>query len=174
MRAGSRLPPRLLGCLLLAACLGGCLGAPPAAAPAQGGGAVSCPPKWLFFRGYCYGFFQQKMTWDEAEAECELYGPMGHLASIHSQDTSHVLAGYLRSQSQATGNVWIGLQNTVHTRQWKWADSSAFDFTSWDHGQPKNMGDKEDCVVLYHLSGFSRWHDFPCSRKFSFVCQHQL
>ncbi|KAM9582422.1 C-type lectin lectoxin-Enh2-like [Guaruba guarouba] len=60
------------------------------------------------------------------------------------------------------------------TRQWKWADSSAFDFESWDHGQPSNMGDKEDCAVLYHLSGFNLWHDFSCSRKFSFVCQYQL
>uniref|UniRef100_A0A8B9F4Y1 C-type lectin domain-containing protein n=1 Tax=Amazona collaria TaxID=241587 RepID=A0A8B9F4Y1_9PSIT len=94
MLAGSRLPPRLLGCLLLAACLGD-----------------SCPPKWLYFRDYCYGFFQQRLTWDEAEEECELYGPMGHLASVHDKDVSDTLALYLASQSQATDNVWIGLQN---------------------------------------------------------------
>ncbi|XP_057259737.1 C-type lectin Cal-like [Pezoporus wallicus] len=174
MRAGSWLPPRLLGCLLLAACLGGCLGAPPAPAPVQGGVAASCPQNWRLFRGYCYGFFQEKLTWDEAEAECERYGPKGHLASIHSQGTSRVLAAYLESQSHATDHIWIGLHDEEHSRQWKWTDDSVYDFKKWDVGQPNNMWDKEDCVVLYHLSGFKLWHDYPCDRKFSFLCQNQL
>lgn len=39
---------------------------------------------------------------------------MGHLASIHSQGASRVLAAYLESQSHATGNVWIGLLDEEH------------------------------------------------------------
>ncbi|KQK74226.1 C-type lectin-like protein [Amazona aestiva] len=81
---------------------------------------------------------------------------MGHLASIHDKDVSDTLALYLASQSQATDNVWIGLQNKEHTRQWKWADGSDFDFTRWDKGQPSNMGVGNDCVVLYHFSGEPR------------------
>lgn len=39
------------------------------------------------------------------------------------------------------------------TRQWKWSDNSAFDYKRWDRGQPNNLWDKEDCVVLDKLSG---------------------
>uniref|UniRef100_A0A8V5GYK5 Uncharacterized protein n=1 Tax=Melopsittacus undulatus TaxID=13146 RepID=A0A8V5GYK5_MELUD len=103
MRAGSRLPPRLLGCL----------GAPPA--PVQGEDGAPCPKNWRPFRGYCYGFFQELLTWAEAEEECERYGSMGHLASIHSEGASNVLAAYLENQGHATGSVWIGLHDEEHT-----------------------------------------------------------
>uniref|UniRef100_A0A8V5FPT3 Uncharacterized protein n=1 Tax=Melopsittacus undulatus TaxID=13146 RepID=A0A8V5FPT3_MELUD len=97
MRAGSRLPPRLLGCLLL------------------GEDGAPCPKNWRPFRGYCYGFFQELLTWAEAEEECERYGSMGHLASIHSEGASNVLAAYLENQGHATGSVWIGLHDEEHT-----------------------------------------------------------
>ncbi|XP_030327924.1 C-type lectin-like [Strigops habroptila] len=173
MRAGPRLPPRLLGCLLLAACLGGCLGAPPAPAPAQGGRAASCPQNWHLFRGYCYGYFTERLTWEEAEAECERHGPMGHLASIHSSGASRVLATYVKSHRDGA-NTWIGLRDEEHSRQWKWSDGSTFNYKSWDRGQPNNLWDIEDCVVLDQLSGFKLWHDYPCDNRFPFLCQHRL
>lgn len=46
-----------------------------------------------------------------------------------------------------------GPPTCFQSRRWKWTDSSALDFTSWAPGQPNNLWDKEDCAVLYHLSG---------------------
>uniref|UniRef100_A0A8B9PB17 Uncharacterized protein n=1 Tax=Apteryx owenii TaxID=8824 RepID=A0A8B9PB17_APTOW len=53
MSAGSTLLRCLLGCLLFATW------------------ALSCPPQWLYYRGYCYGYFTDRKTWDEAEVSAE-------------------------------------------------------------------------------------------------------
>ncbi|XP_074997070.1 C-type lectin BpLec-like [Calonectris borealis] len=172
MGASRQLRPRLLGCLLLLTLLGGALASSPSCAPARRP-AASCPQNWYSYRGYCYGYFTERRSWAQAENECKRYGPMGRLASIHSLGASRVLASYVSSQRDGT-NTWIGLQDEEHTRQWKWSDNSAFDYKRWAAGQPNNLWDKEDCVVLDKLSGFEFWHDYPCDSTFPFLCQHQL
>ncbi|KAM6096161.1 uncharacterized protein VSU04_014140 [Chlamydotis macqueenii] len=186
MSMDPKLAPLLLGPLLLAALLGA---EPLPAAPGTQGGwpqscptgvptqtgvqGRNCPQNWLYHHGYCYGYFTEAKTWANAEAECRRFGPEGRLASIHSLGTSTVLARYVARQP-AAGNTWIGLQDEEHTRQWKWSDSSVFDFKRWAPGQPNNLWDQEDCVVLDKASDFKYWHDYPCSYKFPFLCQHQL
>ncbi|XP_074725462.1 C-type lectin lectoxin-Thr1-like [Strix uralensis] len=173
MRPRPLLPPCLLGCLLLLAWVGGALGGLPHGGATAKTRTANCPPNWLYFRGSCYGYFIERRTWAEAEEECQRYGPVGRLASIHSQGGSRVLARYV-SKQRARDNVWIGLQDEEHTRQWKWSDNSVFDYKRWDKGQPNNLCNKEDCVVLDKASGFERWHDYPCNYKFPFLCRHQL
>ncbi|KAM9635191.1 C-type lectin Cal-like isoform 1-T2 [Morphnus guianensis] len=182
MSAGHKLPHCLLGCLLLMAFTAGDSHGPPRDTGALTGRpsrapprrwATTCPQKWLYYRGYCYGFFAERKTWAEAEDECSRYGPMGRLASIHSLGASKVLAEYVARQSNRD-TTWIGLRDDEHTRQWKWSDNSAFDYQRWDRGQPNNLWDKEDCVVLEKLAGFEFWHDYPCNYKFPFLCSHQL
>ncbi|GAB0175385.1 C-type lectin Cal-like [Grus japonensis] len=172
MSAGPQLPPCMLGVLLLLAVLGGATAS--TADPARWRPrAASCPQKWLYYRGYCYGYFIERRTWAEAEAECTRYGPRGRLASIHSLGASRVLARYISGQRDGT-NTWIGLQDEEHSRRWKWSDNSVFDYKRWAPGQPNNLWDKEDCVVLDRFSGFEFWHDYPCNSQFPFLCQHQL
>lgn len=45
--------------------------------------------------------------------ECSRYGPMGRLASIHSQGASRVLSSYVARQSDGA-NTWIGLRDDEH------------------------------------------------------------
>ncbi|XP_064297374.1 C-type Lectin CRL-like [Phalacrocorax carbo] len=173
MSVGPRLAaPRLLGCLLLLAFLGGALASPPSPA-LERMPAASCPPTWLYYRGFCYGYFTERRTWAEAETECRRYGPKGRLASIHSLGASRVFARYIISQRDRD-NTWIGLQDEEHTRRWKWSDNSVFNYKRWAPGQPNNRWNREDCVVLEWSSGFQLWHDYPCSSRFPFLCQHEL
>ncbi|KAM6146502.1 C-type lectin-like [Phoenicopterus ruber ruber] len=172
MSAGPKLPPRLLGCLLLLAFLGGALASPPSPTQERTQ-SRSCPGNWLLHRGHCYGYFVERKTWDEAEDECKRYGPMGHLASMHSDGTSRILARFVARQRDST-HVWIGLRDEEHTRRWKWSDQSPFDFKRWAWGQPNNLWNREDCTVLDKFSGFSRWHDYDCNCKFPFICKHRL
>uniref|UniRef100_A0A803TGW5 C-type lectin domain-containing protein n=1 Tax=Anolis carolinensis TaxID=28377 RepID=A0A803TGW5_ANOCA len=67
----------------------------------------SCDRGWLSYRGFCYGFFQERKTWAEAEVDCISMG--GHLASIHSSEESDRVAKYIASYSQSNKNVWIGM-----------------------------------------------------------------
>ncbi|XP_075582180.1 C-type lectin-like [Pelecanus crispus] len=169
MGAGPQLPPPLASLLLLAFVGGALASAPP---PARAG-MHSCPQGWLQYRGYCYGYFTERRTWAEAEAECERYGPMGRLASIHSLGASRVLARYVTNQRDGA-NTWIGLRDPEHRRQWKWSDNSVFNYKRWAWGQPNNLWDREDCVVLNRRDNFQLWHDYPCDYRFPFLCQHRL
>ncbi|XP_054059621.1 brevican core protein-like [Rissa tridactyla] len=146
---------------------------PPPAPDGDGGQTADCPKNWIQYRGSCYGYFNTRMTWAEAEEECNRYGPMGHLASIHSEGASMVLARYVDKEMKGV-NTWIGLQDEEHTRRWKWSDDSTYNYESWAPGQPNNLWDREDCVVLDAYSGFKLWHDYPCDDKFPFLCRHQL
>ncbi|XP_063180850.1 C-type lectin-like [Chroicocephalus ridibundus] len=172
MGAGSPLPPCPLGCLVLLTLLGGGMAAPPTP-DGDGGQTADCPKNWIQYRGSCYGYFNTRMTWAEAEEECNRYGPMGHLASIHSEGAAMVLARYVDKEMKGV-NTWIGLQDEEHTRKWKWSDDSTYNYERWAPGQPNNLWDREDCVVLDAYSGFKLWHDYPCDDKFPFLCRHQL
>uniref|UniRef100_A0A8C7EH56 C-type lectin domain-containing protein n=1 Tax=Nothoprocta perdicaria TaxID=30464 RepID=A0A8C7EH56_NOTPE len=130
--------------------------------PAELGASSSCPSHWLSYRGHCYGYFTQRKTWQQAEKECERYGPRGHLASVHTFPERKVLAKYVAQHLQP-GNVWIGLHDEEHQeRSWKWSDNSVLSFQGWAQGQPDNVNDNEDCVVL---DSDSRRHRGRCGDK---------
>uniref|UniRef100_A0A3B3VLG1 C-type lectin domain-containing protein n=1 Tax=Poecilia latipinna TaxID=48699 RepID=A0A3B3VLG1_9TELE len=73
-----------------------------------------------------------------------------------------------------TGKAWIGLYDEL-VNSWKWSLSNssfygegASTFRNWDSAEPTNIGGIENCVVLYSSTG--KWHDYPCSSTFHFVC----
>nr|XP_056702625.1 regenerating islet-derived protein 4-like [Euleptes europaea] len=77
----------------------------------MGVGASSCPGGWMFYQGSCYGFFQDKLSWAEAEIECQSQGRNGHLASIWSRAEGAVLARHIKMYRQECVPVWIGLHD---------------------------------------------------------------
>ncbi|XP_067156586.1 C-type lectin Cal-like [Apteryx mantelli] len=159
MSAGSTFLRCLLGCLLFAAFVGETW-------------ASSCPPQWLYYRGYCYGYFTHRKTWDEAERECERYGPRGRLASIHTLQERKALSKYI-SQHMDHENTWIGLHDEDHDRSWKWSDNSILNVMVWAQGQPDD-DNNENCVVMESSSGFQEWHNYPCDSPFPFLCKFRL
>uniref|UniRef100_A0A670K9L4 C-type lectin domain-containing protein n=1 Tax=Podarcis muralis TaxID=64176 RepID=A0A670K9L4_PODMU len=64
--------------------------------------ADRCPRGWLQYQGNCYGFFHNKLSWHEAEIECQSYGRGTHLTSILARAETLMKQGY----------VWIGLHDT--------------------------------------------------------------
>ncbi|XP_075772849.1 C-type lectin-like [Pelodiscus sinensis] len=148
-------------------CLLGCLVCSPALAGAR---ATACPSGWESYLGHCYGYFTQEKSWDEAEAECQEHGEEIHLVSILTDGESTKLAGYVKQQQAKTEPVWIGLSDPEHNRSWRWADGSLAKFSAWNRGQPDPPTRNEHCVVL-ERPDFKKWDDYPCDRKFPFVCK---
>uniref|UniRef100_A0A670ZMU3 C-type lectin domain-containing protein n=1 Tax=Pseudonaja textilis TaxID=8673 RepID=A0A670ZMU3_PSETE len=72
--------------------------------------AASCPRNWLQKQGNCYGYFDEKLSWDEAEFECQTFGPGSHLASILSTQESALMSVYIKDKQKSLSHVWIGLQ----------------------------------------------------------------
>ncbi|XP_077197091.1 C-type lectin-like [Paroedura picta] len=141
----------------------------------RGVGASSCPGGWVFYRGSCYGFFQDEMTWAEAEIECQSLGRNGHLASIASQDEGMVLAEQIKADQKTCINVWIGLRDSQKNGRWRWTDRSLLKYKAWLPGLPDNYHQlQEYCAELWCKEGYVGWNDVNCSAKRPYICQFEV
>ncbi|XP_048356769.1 C-type lectin-like isoform X5 [Sphaerodactylus townsendi] len=136
--------------------------------------AVSCPGGWIFYQGSCYGFFQDKMSWAEAEIDCQSQGTNGHLASISSKAEGAVLARHIKAFLQGCQHVWIGLHDPQRNRRWRWSDRSIFNYRAWNTGEPSNFENDEYCVELLCDSGYLTWNDQNCKDESPYVCKFVL
>ncbi|XP_077196633.1 C-type lectin lectoxin-Thr1-like [Paroedura picta] len=131
--------------------------------------AKSCQTDWTFYKGHCYGLFNEKLTWTDAETECRNLG--GHLASIHSQEEMSHLSQYIRKFIQRYENVWIGMYSPNKDQRWQWVDHTSISYQPWDDGEPDNFFFIEYCVMLIYKNDYTRLHDDNCLRKQPYVCK---
>ncbi|XP_058038167.1 C-type lectin BpLec-like [Ahaetulla prasina] len=144
--------------------------------PFLGVRAASCTRGWLQKQGNCYGYFDEKLSWDAAELECQSFGPGCHLASILSIQESALVSAYIRDKQRVRSNVWMGLHDTSgqQRRRWRWADESTFNYKAWSAHQPDNRNNNEHCVEVTHSSRFKLWNDGVCANQNAYVCKYQL
>ncbi|XP_048356131.1 C-type lectin-like [Sphaerodactylus townsendi] len=136
--------------------------------------AMSCPGGWMFYGGSCYGLFQDKMSWAEAEIDCQSQGTNGHLASISTKAEGAVLARHIKASQQDCQNVWIGLHDPQRNRHWRWSDWSIVSYRPWVPGGPDNAGNKEYCVELSCDKDYLAWNDVNCKSENWYVCEFVL
>ncbi|KAK7066816.1 galactose binding [Halocaridina rubra] len=68
-------------------------------------------------------------------------------------------------------NVWILVDDSAVENQWvNKVTGQTVNYTNWHPAEP-NGGTNENCVVLTQSR---RWGDYPCSLKFSYVCERSL
>uniref|UniRef100_A0A8C3B6L3 C-type lectin domain-containing protein n=1 Tax=Cairina moschata TaxID=8855 RepID=A0A8C3B6L3_CAIMO len=155
-----------------APCSGGRAGLDPPSPSAlchAGVQANKCPKGWLDFRGSCYGYFGQELTWRKAEAWCKVIHAGCHLASLHSPEEHTAVARFIAKfqRSEEEDNVWIGLHHWNQARVW--IDGSKKRYSAWDDDEfPKG----KYCTVLEGSSGFMSWEDNACSERNPFVCKY--
>uniref|UniRef100_A0A8B9DF63 C-type lectin domain-containing protein n=1 Tax=Anser cygnoides TaxID=8845 RepID=A0A8B9DF63_ANSCY len=94
--------------------------------------ANKCPKGWLDFRGSCYGYFGQQLTWRKAEAWCKVIHAGCHLASLHSPEEHTAVARFVAKfqRSEEEDNVWIGLHYWNQAQVW--IDGSKKRYSAWD------------------------------------------
>ncbi|XP_055073374.2 macrophage mannose receptor 1 [Misgurnus anguillicaudatus] len=138
--------------------------------------AGGCAPEWTLFRGKCYKFFDNMMSWQKSRDHCISHG--GNLVSIRSHtEQSFLTTLMLRS----TDDVWIGLNDVNAEMRFLWTDGKGVKYTNWVKGHPmswpesRNYFEREtyDCVVMIRhpkkLTGM--WKVEVCGDERGFICK---
>nr|XP_008113584.1 PREDICTED: C-type lectin BpLec-like [Anolis carolinensis] len=142
--------------------------------PFPGAVAASCARDWMQNQGNCYAYFDFKLTWAEAEIECQSYGRGAHLASVLTAAETALIANYISTYQKVKGNVWIGLHDPRQNRRWRWTDESVYNYKSWRNGQPDGYANSEYCVELVCYTAFKQWNDANCKTTNTFICKYEL
>ncbi|KAJ8022986.1 Alpha-N-acetylgalactosamine-specific lectin [Holothuria leucospilota] len=141
-----------------------------------------CPPFWTLFNKYCYRFFGQRVSWQEANYNCQTYGSgnsFANLVSIHSKEENEFVSNMFKSYTDNTDptesghEIWIGLTDQDEEGTFVWTDGTSADFTAWQSGEP-NGGSREQAVIMLHPNSvyYKMWRDVHMeTRQVRYICK---
>ncbi|XP_006824446.2 C-type mannose receptor 2-like [Saccoglossus kowalevskii] len=114
-----------------------------------------------------YLILTDKITWQDAKAECELQ--CGRLAEICSQAEQDAVTDFL---PEGEDNYWIGVSDVVGDKEnFEYVTGGPVIYTGWLPHEPNNHNDHvEDCVELRGKKGYG-WNDAPCNVKRFPLCE---
>lgn len=140
-----------------------------------------CPEKWTHYNGFCYRYFSEKKTWDEAHSFCDSVYAGGYVAdraylkvrcdlpSIHSAKEQEFLYTFWKSvRGENEHSLWIGLNDLRRDRDFDWVDASPVDYTNWAPNEPNNYEGRGEHYGTIRLDG--KWNDYY-KTNFAFVCK---
>ena len=111
----------------------------------------------------CFKRLDERKTWRESLADCQLDQNGGSLASIHSVQEWTVLSELL-----STNDTWIGLNDIDNEGFYVWADGSPFSYVNWISALKKfsSMRISHSCVAATKDS----WKTANCLGKKRSLC----
>jgi hypothetical protein len=134
---------------------------PPPGAGKAAGGAASC--KWVYVRN--------AKTWEDADADCAVRHPGGHLVTVTSAEEQMLLETIIPDDDSGRHHVWIGLNDILGQAlgdgdSFTWAGGSDAAYRDWSTGEPNDDETDANCVE----TGTTAWADSPCSDHKAYVC----
>ncbi|XP_052286374.1 aggrecan core protein-like [Dreissena polymorpha] len=116
----------------------------------------------------CYEIVPTEASWTDAEADCVARG--GHLA--HIPDQRHQDAIYHVTSQYLSDDIWIGLNDRNHERQYEWSSGDPVKYTSWIGGHENLFfHGLQDCAVLGALLYQGHWDDIDCDTELNYLCE---
>ncbi|XP_064415036.1 CD209 antigen-like protein E [Latimeria chalumnae] len=119
---------------------------------------LECLPRdWLWFRGSCYYFSNDRMDWSQSKENCTSMG--SHLVIITSTEEQDFI------EKQLNKAYWIGLSDQEAEGEWKWVNGTPLNSSTsfWKEGEPNNQ-DNEDCATVGGWGNeiIPTWLDVSC------------
>ena len=68
--------------------------------------------------------------------------------------------------------ITLGLNDRNEDQGYQWSDKSPVTYINWQHGQPNDAHQTQNCVVMYNRDG--KWSDYYCSFRHTFICKRSL
>uniref|UniRef100_A0A914V4N4 C-type lectin domain-containing protein n=1 Tax=Plectus sambesii TaxID=2011161 RepID=A0A914V4N4_9BILA len=145
--------------------------------------STRCPANWSYLSvtNSCYQIFRQQVIWYVADEYCLSLNNGRHLTSIHSQAENDFIVNLAQRTLTIVDSqyTWIGVNDIANFNQFKWSDSTPYDFQNWGAGEPVQQQGAENCGVLTVSPQCSddpavgKWKDLPCGATniTSFVCK---
>lgn len=112
----------------------------------------------VFIESYnCHNYYYSQfyVTFTEARAIAQSFGPSAYLVAINDQAENIWVATHASSPS-----VWIGLTDELNEGVFIWDSGEPTGYTNWYPGQPDGAN-YADCVRMYSSSGYGNWADDP-------------
>jgi hypothetical protein len=160
-----------------------------------------CQPDWYYFKNnYCYKYFDDLRTFDEAKASCQKKD--AELVEIFN-DGENEFVSYVMDQAiiKTSGDdgetvmnanlsdveqVWMGMYDTLvgfNQVSFKWNSGKTPLYTNWANSQPEihAVSDASKCVSLIRsdkrktdIYGIGQWIVTDCDYKLSYACRKPL
>ncbi|KAI8491947.1 hypothetical protein Bbelb_303200 [Branchiostoma belcheri] len=128
--------------------------------------AASCPGGYRKFEGTCYRAFGDPKSFWAANERCRR--DAGTLAMPKDAATHKFLISLMKRFGFKP--FFFGLHDVFNEGRFEWIDGTKLgSFNSWNHGEPNNYRNREDCVAFVGLRW--KWNDFDCSIGRYFLCQ---
>eukprot|EP01033_Poteriospumella_lacustris_P016912 gene16912-12103_t len=119
---------------------------------------AQCPSGFTRLGSYfvCYQINQNFLTWNLAQTACQALG--ANLITIIS--AGEMSAVNTLMASIGTTQYHIGLNDKVTEGTFRWSDGHPVVYANWNSGEPNNINNNEDCVLV--LSD-GLWNDVNCA-----------
>ena len=107
------------------------------------------------------------MDAERSRESCQQEASGADLASVHSEGEIEYIALLTEGELAMLGGI-----DTRRGSEWNWYDSSTWDYTSWNSGEPNNLRDEYCLDIKFQYAG--GWNDISCSsigRHEEYVCK---
>lgn len=126
------------------------------------GDGSAAPSDAIAFKGGRYKYFDEAVSYDEAEKRCRVMG--GRLVAVANEEINSFVFKLIDGKQS-----WIGLRRTAEG-VWILSSGVPATYTRWRSGQPNNGN---DIYVGMAVEGTQEWDDFNGDAAYfkGFVCE---
>lgn len=129
-------------------------------------GDQTCWNGWQAVGDSCFRLYDDKRTWDEAQAVCKT--EKAALAKLDTEEESYFVFLNLIRPTNPSSSVWIGLSRDTE-KKFHWSDGSLVGYTNWGPNLPDTSpGNRKNCTKMNEFSGL--WENEEFDLKHPFVC----